>query len=157
MRRSSISLLLKTVSLTEPGARLAASDPSHSSVPISTVRGFPGACGTTLAFLYGCWGSEPSPHACLASSLSLKHLPSPVLKYKPMHTFLQSCTHYPCALPLSYASEPHINFFGLVLFVSSFVLFLRQRSPGCPGACCVDQAGLELTEIILPLLPKYWY
>ena len=27
-------------------------------------------------------------------------------------------------------------------------------SPGCPGTHSVDQAGLELTEICLPLLPK---
>ena len=27
-------------------------------------------------------------------------------------------------------------------------------SPGCPGTCSVDQAGLELTEILLPVPPK---
>ena len=27
---------------------------------------------------------------------------------------------------------------------------------GWPGTCYVDQAGLELTEIYLPLPPKYW-
>jgi hypothetical protein len=37
---------------------------------------------------------------------------------------------------------------------------LRHRvslcSPGCPGTHSVDQAGLELTEIYLPLPPKCW-
>ena len=28
--------------------------------------------------------------------------------------------------------------------------------PGCPGTLSVDQAGLQPTEIHLPLLPKYW-
>jgi hypothetical protein len=27
---------------------------------------------------------------------------------------------------------------------------------GCPGTHFVDQAGLELTKISLPLLPKHW-
>ena len=40
-----------------------------------------------------------------------------------------------------------------------FVCFIFQDSvslcsPGCPGT--VDQAGLELTEIDLPLLPECW-
>jgi len=30
-------------------------------------------------------------------------------------------------------------------------------SLGCPGACSVQQIGLELTEICLSLLPKCWY
>jgi hypothetical protein len=30
-------------------------------------------------------------------------------------------------------------------------MFLLYR-PGCPGTSYVDQAGLELTEILLPLL-----
>ena len=29
-------------------------------------------------------------------------------------------------------------------------------SPDCPGICSVDKAGFELTEIHLPLPPKYW-
>jgi hypothetical protein len=35
---------------------------------------------------------------------------------------------------------------------------LRQGLPvsGWPGVCCVDQAALELTEILLPLPPKCW-
>jgi hypothetical protein len=28
-------------------------------------------------------------------------------------------------------------------------------SPGCPATCSVDQAGLELTEILLSLPPEY--
>ena len=28
--------------------------------------------------------------------------------------------------------------------------------PGCPGTHSVDQAGLELTEIHLPLPPECW-
>jgi hypothetical protein len=38
------------------------------------------------------------------------------------------------------------------------VLFIRDRaslcSLGCPGTYSVDQAGLELTEICLPLPPQ---
>uniref|UniRef100_A0A8C8W738 SKP1 component POZ domain-containing protein n=1 Tax=Peromyscus maniculatus bairdii TaxID=230844 RepID=A0A8C8W738_PERMB len=30
------------------------------------------------------------------------------------------------------------------------------NSPGCPGTPFVDQAGLELSEICLPLSPKCW-
>ncbi|CAO2589176.1 hypothetical protein LEMLEM_LOCUS5296 [Lemmus lemmus] len=28
--------------------------------------------------------------------------------------------------------------------------------PGCPGTHFIDQTGLELTEIHLPLPPKFW-
>jgi hypothetical protein len=47
-------------------------------------------------------------------------------------------------------------------FVCLFVrLFSQDRvslcnSPGCPGTCYVDQTGLELTEIPLPLPPECW-
>ena len=39
-----------------------------------------------------------------------------------------------------------------------FVCFSRQGlcSPGHSGSSSADQAGLELTEIYLPLLPKFW-
>jgi hypothetical protein len=43
---------------------------------------------------------------------------------------------------------------GLALF-----LFFPDRvslcNLGCPRTCCVDQAGLELTEIRLPLPPEF--
>jgi hypothetical protein len=42
--------------------------------------------------------------------------------------------------------------FGLVVFQNRVSLW----SPGYPGTQFVDQAGLELTEIHLPLLPKCW-
>jgi hypothetical protein len=29
-------------------------------------------------------------------------------------------------------------------------------SPGCPGTHSIDQGGLKLTDICLPLLPKCW-
>ena len=29
-------------------------------------------------------------------------------------------------------------------------------SPGCPGSCFVDHAGLELAKICLPLCPECW-
>ena len=36
-----------------------------------------------------------------------------------------------------------------------FMVFSRQDFPGCPGThSVVDQAGLKLTEIRLPLLPQ---
>ena len=50
--------------------------------------------------------------------------------------------------------------------VSAFILFVCLfcfpdrvslcNSPGCPGTSSVDQAGLELTEICLPLPPECW-
>ncbi|XP_052598704.1 NF-kappa-B essential modulator isoform X4 [Peromyscus californicus insignis] len=47
------------------------------------------------------------------------------------------------------------------LFFFSFFLFFRDRGSlysfgAYPGSCSVAQAGLELTEICLPLPPKYW-
>jgi hypothetical protein len=43
----------------------------------------------------------------------------------------------------------------LFLFVFFFKTgFLRVTSPGCPGTSFVNQAGLELTEIHLPLPPS---
>ena len=42
-------------------------------------------------------------------------------------------------------------------FVVVVVLFFKTRtlcSTGCPGTHYVDQAGLELTEIHLPLPPE---
>ena len=49
----------------------------------------------------------------------------------------------------------------LVSFKFYFILYLfRDRlslcSPGCPGTCLIDQAGLQLTEIYLPLPPECW-
>jgi hypothetical protein len=41
-----------------------------------------------------------------------------------------------------------------------FSVLLRQGFSvcisGCPGTLSVDQAGLELKEIYLPLLPECW-
>lgn len=49
------------------------------------------------------------------------------------------------------------KFYFLFLFIS---LFFWDRfslhTPKCPGALCVDQAELELTEIHLPLTPECW-
>ena len=51
-------------------------------------------------------------------------------------------------------------FFIFINFVSFLFLFFQDRvslcSPGCPGTRSVDQAGLELTEIHLPLPPERW-
>ena len=53
-----------------------------------------------------------------------------------------------------------VGFFVVVLFIVCLVLFFKRVSPcnnsGCPGIPFVDQAGLEPTEISLPLLLKYW-
>jgi len=55
-----------------------------------------------------------------------------------------------CAWPLSC---PITSFF-LFLFALFFGFWNKAslcNSPGCPGTCCVDQVGLKLTEIQLPL------
>ena len=49
----------------------------------------------------------------------------------------------------------------VVVLLFCFVLLFRDRvslynSSGCPGTCFVDQAGIVLTEIHLPLVPKFW-
>jgi hypothetical protein len=44
--------------------------------------------------------------------------------------------------------------FGLVWF--GFQDRVSLCSPGCPGTHSVDQAGLKLTEILLPLPPECW-
>jgi hypothetical protein len=45
---------------------------------------------------------------------------------------------------------------GYSRFVVVFCLFLRHYFslciPGCPATCSIDQDGLELIEIFLPLL-----
>ena len=49
---------------------------------------------------------------------------------------------------------------GLVPFLFFvFLFFLRWGflySPGCPGTHYVDQAGFQLTEMLLPLPPECW-
>jgi hypothetical protein len=51
---------------------------------------------------------------------------------------------------------------GVDLFCFVLFGFLRQgisvsaNGPGCPGTCSTNNAGLELTEIQLPLPPKGW-
>jgi hypothetical protein len=42
-------------------------------------------------------------------------------------------------------------FYGDTFFKIGFLCSL-----GSPGTHSIDQAGLELTEICLPLPPKYW-
>jgi hypothetical protein len=44
----------------------------------------------------------------------------------------------------------------LYFFVVVFEMGCTFCSPGCPGTHSVVQAGLELTEIHLPLLPECW-
>jgi hypothetical protein len=47
----------------------------------------------------------------------------------------------------------------IACFVCLFVCFSDRISlcgPSCPGTCSVDQAGLELVEIHLPLPLEYW-
>jgi hypothetical protein len=36
------------------------------------------------------------------------------------------------------------------------LLFWEQGFPACPEICFVDQPGLKLTDICLPLLPRCW-
>jgi hypothetical protein len=49
---------------------------------------------------------------------------------------------------------------SLIFFWSFVVVVFQDRvslfSPGFSGTCSVDQAGLELTELRLPLPPKCW-
>jgi hypothetical protein len=62
-------------------------------------------------------------------------------------------------------AQRDFGFFGIVclfvcLFVGRGILFLDRVLlciPGCPGTHCVDQAGLELREIHLPLFPECQY
>ena len=46
------------------------------------------------------------------------------------------------------------------IFIFLFVLFFKREFlygfGACPGTSSLDQAGLELTEIRLPLPPKCW-
>ena len=56
-------------------------------------------------------------------------------------------------------AEPCLRLFSAFVDFLVFVfIFLHDRvslcSPGCPETCSVDQAGLELTEIRLPLPPS---
>ena len=54
----------------------------------------------------------------------------------------------------------YLGFFDFwVLFCFCFFFLPRCASlcsPGCPGTSSVDQAGLELTEICLPLPSECW-
>jgi hypothetical protein len=43
-----------------------------------------------------------------------------------------------------------------VCFAWCYLKQVSLCSPGCPGTCSVDQAGLELTEICLLLPSKCW-
>jgi hypothetical protein len=57
-------------------------------------------------------------------------------------------------------------FFGLVWFGlfggfgfywgREVIVMVSPRSPGCPETLSVDQTGLKLTEILLPLPPECW-
>ena len=51
----------------------------------------------------------------------------------------------------SVRSLPPLLFFFLAHFTGFLIPF-----PGWPGTCYVDQAGLKLTEIYLPLPPESW-
>ena len=50
---------------------------------------------------------------------------------------------------------------GVMEVVVMFVCFFSDRvslcSPGFPGTHSVDQVGLELVELILPLPPECWH
>jgi hypothetical protein len=46
--------------------------------------------------------------------------------------------------------------FFLVVVVDDSDCWVSLGSSGCPGTHFVDQAGLELTEIHLPLPPECW-
>lgn len=66
-----------------------------------------------------------------------------------LHSFEQLTIAYSCML---------VGFFLLSLFAFYFVsvfLIVTLCGPGCPGTCCVDQAGLEPEGIHLSLPPMY--
>lgn len=61
----------------------------------------------------------------------------------------------------------HVATSDLTLFLPTlqlrrfrFVFVFQDRvsmgSPGCLEICCVDHAGLKLSEIPLPLPPRHW-
>jgi hypothetical protein len=43
-----------------------------------------------------------------------------------------------------------------VYLVFGVLRWVSLCNPGCSGTHSVDQAGLELTEVCLPLLPECW-
>ena len=45
---------------------------------------------------------------------------------------------------------------NIFLFVFVFPDRVSLCSPGCPGTCSLDQAGLKLTEILLSLSLECW-
>ena len=51
-----------------------------------------------------------------------------------------------------------VGFYLFLLFCLGRVVGDRVSlcSPGCLGTCSINQNGLRLTEILLPLSPKYW-
>ena len=69
------------------------------------------------------------------------------------------CTNAPASVSPCWDSS--MSSFDNVYFdESGFCLFVADRvslcSPGCPGTHSINQAGLELTEIHLPLPPGCW-
>jgi hypothetical protein len=67
----------------------------------------------------------------------------------------------PAVLELSSELCPHANVYALPRDgrpqLAFFVLYrVSLCSPGCLRTCSVDQAGLELTEVRLPLSHKCW-
>lgn len=48
-----------------------------------------------------------------------------------------------------------ISIFGIFLLVGLVLFETGSHSPGLSVTCFVDQVGLELAEINLPLLSKY--
>ena len=60
----------------------------------------------------------------------------------------------PCSLLRSPTNPAWFGDFFVCLFV--FQDRVSLSSPGSPGISCVDQTGLELTEIHLPLPPECW-
>lgn len=50
-----------------------------------------------------------------------------------------------------------VSFFFFVVVVGGFFLDrVSLHRSGCPGIYSVDQAGLKLTQIHLPLPPRCW-
>jgi hypothetical protein len=66
------------------------------------------------------------------------------------------CTHCSKGRKAEKTFDTDLYIFNLlfILFTYLFRDRISLHSPGCPGTHSVDQAGLKLTEILLPLPPE---
>jgi hypothetical protein len=89
-------------------------------------------------------GLLPLPSFEVRTCSLLPRLTSVILMPKSFEElWLQVCLAFSLPLPLPLPIHPSVNRFSLC-------------TPGCLRTYHVDQAGLALTDILLPLPPKLW-